>query len=467
MATLTSALPLKEAASTLALERQNGEPNPPRNNATVSRASAIPIQQIPTELLSEIFLFLLTSRDIDIDWDETLHDALKDLLHICQVCRHWRQVAQKTRLLWTAPYGIYTGAAPGVDLIADTKFWLERSAPNPICITTQPRFGALYDIEPLTKLLLGAASRWYNMHLQDDFVTMLAQLGPADTLQNIEEVSLFRPRTVDHDTVTAFLSAPRLRRVQLRISDFGQFPMPWAQLTALSLNNLWGTSPWPQTCVDILVQCTSLVSAALTMHAKRNRPVAPRAGVVTLQRLERLSIYVFSGHPQHDEHFMHFFEGLELPALAALDMILDPELIWDTSVFTPFQSRCPNVATLTIDTCSLTSSDLVALLRNSPSLTYLGMDHCMRCIDDEFFNAFEYSPLPVDAVHLAPKLFVMELTVVGANFSDAVMKKAILSRRWTRKQLAALPSPPAVAGLGSVLIQTGEYESADDFSLEK
>ncbi|TFK60886.1 hypothetical protein BDN72DRAFT_751234, partial [Pluteus cervinus] len=61
------------------------------------RNSLAPVSQIPTELLSKIFVHSQDCGDISIVGEIDLTTRLP----ISWVCRHWREIALATPALWT------------------------------------------------------------------------------------------------------------------------------------------------------------------------------------------------------------------------------------------------------------------------------------------------------------------------------------------------------------------------------
>ncbi|KAE9388040.1 hypothetical protein BT96DRAFT_740767, partial [Gymnopus androsaceus JB14] len=94
-----------------------------------------PVRQIPSETLSEIFVWCLPSVDSDTYSVRSLDEAP---LLLTTICRDWRRVAIQTPLLWTSLHihhalnitaEVFDRRTKGINL------WLERSASLPISIS--------------------------------------------------------------------------------------------------------------------------------------------------------------------------------------------------------------------------------------------------------------------------------------------------------------------------------------------
>ncbi|KAJ6601283.1 hypothetical protein DFH09DRAFT_1127352 [Mycena vulgaris] len=414
-----------------------------------------PARTLPSELLGRIFTLALDAGDNRNGWTGA---SIKDVLVLSQVCTHWRQAALKTPQLWARLLPIFSDKRPGEPLLTATKVFLERSAPLPVPVS----LGSGYDasggtLVSLMDALFAVPHRWLALTLSTRLLATLAQIA-AGTLTALETLDLrstfISGETEFHPNVNIFLSAPHLRRVTLwHVKNIDVFPMPWSQLTSLAL-----ADESPQACLDIIVRCTSLISATLRMSGWPQSVSLIDADAGTLEHLTSLEIHV--SNTSSDEHFTPFLQRLSLPSVKALKMYGEYHsgvITWSATAFTLFQMRSPLIEHLHIDHCALTSEDLQAVVHHAPSLTHLEVYNCSNCIDDAFLAVLRYNQS--DPEPLAPKLEVLWLSSLRCDFEESSLKDLVESRWWTEDELLAMPSPPTVARLKNV-----EYTSSRKFS---
>ncbi|KAK7040522.1 F-box domain-containing protein, partial [Favolaschia claudopus] len=374
-----------------------------------------PIRKLPDELLAMIMRLALENDSRRIDAATMVLSALR----LSQVCKHWRQLAHRTPHLWTTQLPVQYKEPDGYspDYIAATKVYLER-----------------------------AASRWKSFHNSGPpaILDALAKLAP-NSLKLLEEVTLWDVAPV----TSAFLCAPRLRKVNLHIYTHTStpLPMPWGQLTALDVSTV-GFS----ICLDILRQCTNVVRA--TLYGDRPQveptPSASEYAPVTLPFLEELYISIYV------DRLASCFGQLSLPKLRKLTINFTDLMDsgdWSpahSAVFTQFQLRSPNIEDLSLAIRRIDPSQLRELLSHAPRMTDLNLDCCVNSIDDDIFKHLEYAE--ENMVHLTPQLQKLKLVSVGDWFREDTLLAMIKSRWWTAEELQALPVPPPVARLEHVSI---------------
>ncbi|KAJ6496639.1 hypothetical protein C8R47DRAFT_1114911 [Mycena vitilis] len=267
-----------------------------------------PVRKLPAEILVEIFCYVNAPSWWYLAALRS-NAELKSVLAISQVCAHWRQVVCTTPQLWAVALPIKLGKPLSDSYLSVAKSLSERSSPFPIPVTLD-----LESRSParLIDLLFSTAPRWRSLNLRDNFSTRFREMPP-NTLANLTEVAVnIRGSPPKYPlAVKAFLSAPRLRRVELGVQNTTDFPMPWAQLTHLTLSE-----SSPQISLDILLQCTSICKAKF----KDMQPWALEPGTgppVTLPQLKDLEVQ-FEGDSLEGQHILPFFARLGLPALEDL-----------------------------------------------------------------------------------------------------------------------------------------------------
>ncbi|KAJ6466274.1 hypothetical protein C8R45DRAFT_1219390 [Mycena sanguinolenta] len=392
-----------------------------------------PIRTLPLELLTEIF-------DLTIEPDTHIRDAHR----ISQVCSHWRQVAHGTPRLWSRPLRIELCKKGGIprpwirpleEEIADgLKVWLARSAPLPISISFGLVTENMYPIVLAEVLAVASRSRSLIFPTAFDFdtpVSLVRRLAQT-RLDRLEEMNLGVINHTDH-TPLAF-TVPRLRKFSIVALGETQVVVPWSQLTELTFN--CGS---PDVILEVLSQCANLVSAIITIP-ERTRFSAPgvRQDIsVRFSHLRRLDLNFVAD-------FTSLFNHLSAPMLQELWLGLG-EIHWTQAHLTAFQLRAPNITQLEFDPSgcqSFTSDNLVATVRDSPSLTHLKLTCCDDCFDDAFIRALHYED---GVTPLVPRLQHLTVSNEEMNFTPEILADMIASRWWTDTELASFVVPPAVA----------------------
>jgi hypothetical protein len=345
-----------------------------------------------------------------------------------------------TPKLWTALLPIYTKKPTSDAFVAMTKTFLERSAPLPIPISLSKTEGLA---PPLVDFVFSLAPRWKSLTLHSCHFSRLSQL-PLNALESLETVTLRIHSQIfpDEPKLKAFLGAPRLHIVDLLVNSINHFPMPWIQLTHLTIEE-----DSCQTCLDILLQCKNIVTANFRgMHSWIQPP--PSAPITVLPWLESFDVAFVESE---GDHVMSFFTPLDLPALTKLHVKADLDDSWSAADFGPFQRRSPNIQHFCIGHCSdLSPTDLICILAAAPHLVKLELELCMNCIDDTVLEFLQYSP--ANTVHPVPRLREIRVEYAGEDFQESTLEDMIRSRWWSNAELAALPVPPSVSRWKSIHI---------------
>ncbi|KAK7063840.1 F-box domain-containing protein [Favolaschia claudopus] len=413
-----------------------------------------PIHGLPYELLADIMhLALLPSRPTKPDGSPS-HLRYADVMVLCRVCSHWRQIAIQTPQLWVElrfPITIYSKDEKTT--WNATKTFLERSDPLPISVFLWEMASSDDEIASLLPILVGAAPRWRSLEML--FNSSRGTSPPAldralesgtleGRLRNLETLRVDYPKL--RDGITAFQLAPRLREasIELRHRSSHVPILPWAQLTRLRLEH-----DSPQVCFDILASCKSLVSANVSTDQWLDDNAPRFSGTCSLNHLKVLSISVMiRSAGAHVEPFLHHFTP---PALTSLTLSLrlgyPVHDDWFISPILPvlilFLSRSPHIEELSLYDCVF-SEDMEDILQHTPNLTALNLDMASTGIFDDFFETLQYNP-GADSMPLAPKLEVLGLFNVGFEFAEDIFKKMICSRWWTDDEAGKMTAPPRVA----------------------
>ncbi|KAJ7356570.1 hypothetical protein DFH08DRAFT_1075720 [Mycena albidolilacea] len=356
-----------------------------------------PIRTLPVELLAEIFGL-------------AVHDAthIKDAFRISHVCSDWRQVAHSTPRLWTRNLRVLISSSDDNVYADGLKDWLARSAPLPV---------------------LRIAPRWRSLKFIRTPPDWLVRRAADCRLEGLEELSL-DVSNIDPDIILS-LTAPRLRKLVLHnySSAAPILVMPWLQLADLTFS--YGrNSSHPDVLFDILAECLNLVRLSVFVVL-----VLPTTGRATpaFSRLRTLYVHYF-GVPGHGASFL---DTVSAPALE--------ELCLDFG-----DLRSPNITGLDLRYSQLTSNDLMAVFRQTLSLTRLKLKYCDFCLDDALIGALCCQ----DGVKpLVPYLhyLVLEHMPFTDNIQDILAR--MIASRWRSDAELGPHLVPAVARWTLVRLQ--------------
>ncbi|KAJ6584491.1 hypothetical protein B0H19DRAFT_1368079 [Mycena capillaripes] len=407
----------------------------------VLRYLIAPIRILPVEMLAEIFL--LTIREGGEDEGPPWYpysSHIKRAFRVSHICTHWREVANSTPRLWTGPITVIIDYKSWDSswYVDGMREWLARSAPLsiPVSIYLEGMPGLEPDPElpPILEELLKISPRWSSLRLCDPMPRSFFRRLAENELSSLEKADLingFNRFNFDSATIS-FCTPPRLRKLKINLQWL--IAMPWAQLTNLTLTH--GRSP--EIPLDILAQCTNLVSASISTLGWRLFPQLSR-DIITLDRLQTLFL-AFTRTTQR-AHWMPFLDRLSAPALERLRLHSEPDSTWANTHLTAFQLRSQHITQLEISHSNPTSDDLRVSLSHAPFLTSLVVTFSPHCIDDTLLRALSYE----DGVEpLVPRLH--DLTLYEIDWvSEDILLGMILSRWWTDAQQASRSAPSAVS----------------------
>jgi hypothetical protein len=383
-----------------------------------------------------------------IDW-EGQASWLENILVLARVCRYWKNLAH-TPLLWNKqcipinPGQFFLRSRRRRKKLVNKYFkvietWLARSTPLPVSVSLDWwNFRTLDEFSRAVDLILSVAARWKTLYITTHanacattrVLRPLAHL-PDGMLQALTEVTLHLSSSVRPPKVlSVFMSAARLRHVELLAGPESAhlMSMPWAQLTHITLN-----STTPRACFAALAECTNAVSAVLNCACvetvQDDHHNALSMATATLPHLATLRVRAAS------PTLIHVLGYLVLPSLKTLELFWDDDdMAWPPpETFRPFLLASPHLQCLLLDLSGekLSSADLCALLRCTPSLTMLELVGCI-VVNNTVLDALR-SDLPRTAV-LLPQLETLSLdcdTEVGADFDEGSLSALIASRRKT------------------------------------
>ncbi|KAJ7157127.1 hypothetical protein C8R46DRAFT_420726 [Mycena filopes] len=391
-----------------------------RSTMAALQVASAPIADLPCELLMEIFLYYLTVEPSILGPVEV---SFRRMLTLTQVCAYWRKIAHTTPLLWVQKrFPLTLDGAKHLTFSREaTKVFLERSAPLPINVYMSPPPGLNWF--PFLEDLFGAADRWRTFDLSLGTLAPLATI-PAGTLKLLESAKLTSDGTHDFGPkINAFLTAPLLHTVELHVQNPEWFPMPWSQLTCLTMTSI------PQTCMTTLSLCLKLRSATLYTQSLPPSVLwsATTLDTVALPQLEELNIWLTLS--SEGEHFKPFLRSFDLPRLRTFGMHLydedAPLCEWSSAAFHQFQTRSPHIESLALDECKVGTEDLRALLLRAVDLKELRLTGSVHCVDNDLLRILHYRQ--PDSARV-PKLERLTLQYITPVFDEETLEEVMGSR---------------------------------------
>lgn len=440
------------------------------------RSPPLTLQDLPPEILSEIFLFWLHPSNHPSVW------RWNPLL-LCRVCGSWRAIAFATPGLWVDPrLTLHTDQVTDAHCEVLSEF-LARSNAHPFSLylgtfneTTETR-----DAYKLLETILPFASRIVRLALdlpQSAHRVLQSTYRPAATFPLLEFVDIVA-RNADYNDDMAFTheaipildTAPLLRKIVLSDgsedrdglvdrcdgSFLHHFSLPWSQITTLNAENIFGS---PDQARLILCQCISLEWCTLGgIPTWQGNDAIATLPFSTLSHLDRMEVTFEDDHYQSFTAF--FFQPLQLPALTTLHLTA-PSGHDQTEIglYMPFlfNKIGTTLTHLRIVNLRLSPIEVIPILSTLPVLEYLEFGFCHVATDDLFFDALDYegSTSPIPLVPSLQFLEIREHSRHGLNITPDAVVLMVLGRWWSDPVLEMLQ--PEVARWRSVRISWDDEE---------
>ncbi|KAJ6490657.1 hypothetical protein C8R47DRAFT_455463 [Mycena vitilis] len=413
------------------------------------RLMVVPIGKLPTELLAEIFKIAVQIPAISpwshshdtpyfqdtLYWPGSASTGLHNVLCLAQVSPYWRQIVHNTPQLWAeGVVDVKWGRNLTDTYLSGLKTLVTRSTPYPISVslTRGPNKQRPYDADRtlgrVADIMVPTAQRWRNLHLEMDGLDHFDD-APPRSFELLEQLQI-QGLSEQTDAVTLFQSSHLLRHFTLKTnaSKFNLIQLPWQQLTCLSVeDNSLGAIR------QALLQCHNLVSAKFRTSTGWDLSLeAAVSPIVVLPFLATLNM-TFNGLESPSIGGLEaFFAPLSLPSLTSIYLHCDYDATeqggnWPTDVFSEFLRRAPKIEKIELQSCSIESDGLAALLQHGPSLTTLDAEFAIQCNADAFFRALRYDTS--DLTPLAPNLQDIRLWCIH-HFEEDVVEAAIRTRWW-------------------------------------
>ncbi|KAJ7659261.1 hypothetical protein DFH06DRAFT_1195388 [Mycena polygramma] len=255
-----------------------------------------PVLTLPNEVVSEIFIHFVPTFPCC-----STFGGICSPIHLTQICRMWREIAVSTPHLWRAML------CWGNNALIDV--WLRRSGCCPLSL----QFGksvTTSDCSQAFSAFLTHRVRWehVNFDLVPSYLSAMDD-GPTPLLRHLRLSLDELPNSLNFpiSAIATFSDAPMLRTVALNYFAAANIILPWAQLTSLTLEEIF-----PREWVPILRQTSNLVECRLNVafDADAERPWAD----VQVPSLESLTLTI------QDSELDGFIGSFVVPALRVLDV---------------------------------------------------------------------------------------------------------------------------------------------------
>ncbi|KDQ62867.1 hypothetical protein JAAARDRAFT_358342 [Jaapia argillacea MUCL 33604] len=346
-----------------------------------------PTHHLPPEILSRIF-FHCYDKYVSLD---------RTLLHLLLVCKHWRNVALSTPLLWSS-----IGVEPSHSLSfrevrrlkSALRTFLQRSGTTSISLHLD--IGSFWSASDLLTDILPHLHRCKfidlnSMSIPDNmgFISRIAK--EAISLESFS-FSVLCHGFVDYQSI-AFQS-PHLRHVTAYGLHTSSFPLPWAQLTHLHLGNQSEYLPFNtrvSSCFDVLRQCVELTDFSFYMLDYRPPPTLHDSAPIVLPKLRCL-------HMQGSSSDSLLLERLVAPKLTNVTYLPMSPFLRYRCYFAPArafrrcieQSGC-NLQCLSIRPGHASWNEVIDWLLCVPSLSELRLEFRHRSVHSRK-HYFKLSP---------------------------------------------------------------------------
>jgi hypothetical protein len=232
-----------------------------------------PVLTLPNEIVSEIFMHFLPAYPFFPPLTGLLSPTL--LTHIC---RTWREIALSTPALWCTIGIPYDDGIPLKQKAHIFDIWLKRSRFCPLSL----QLGRGIVLKILAAVVPHRA-RWERLKLAYPSPSHLPIIidGPIPLLRHLDLCLSGAGMT----EVFAFRDVPLLRSVILDAVAVTSIILPWAQLTSLTLSDVY-----PRECVPVLQKTSNLVCCELKVWFQVDSDNDQLGPDITLPYLESLRI---------------------------------------------------------------------------------------------------------------------------------------------------------------------------------
>ncbi|KAJ7186395.1 hypothetical protein C8R46DRAFT_1272869 [Mycena filopes] len=233
-------------------------------------AYSYPVLTLPPEITCEIFKHFLPPYPACPPIAGTLSP-----IALTHICRRWREIALSTPDLWSRMQVSSNDSA----VAAQVDAWLTRSGSRPLCIESA---GELHGLHlRLLSALIPHCARWGHLKLRFSesspaIATLPTTYSPFPLLRHLDVALPLQ----DWSTSFSFVNAPLLRTVAFNHTAAANIPVPWGQITTLTLSLMHLAE-----CVPVFTQASRLVHCRLSLCAGGERGPFPAFRLPALETL--------------------------------------------------------------------------------------------------------------------------------------------------------------------------------------
>ncbi|KAF7969446.1 hypothetical protein HWV62_27347 [Athelia sp. TMB] len=441
------------------------------------------IHLVPDEILVQFFLVLREAcwQDSDPDLGPVRLTTVPVPILIGGVCKRWRVLAASTPLLWTEIYMDMNLPSTFGNTLHLFRLFASRSETSSLDIVLdfkqetyrgdKSRSASKEQLELLQSLvdaLAASVERWKSLHISyaPSFLSMMEQALARRhpwSMQRLGKLVLTRPaapgwagiaQTGTPTSISIFLSAPNLRRVDLGESPWRQdLRIPWQQVE--QLDSFYTLDD--RDLILLLQQSPNLVRLDDLLVVRSPTVIPQRVPIPIYYPLRSLSVRL-SGN------CTPFLQDVVLPNLHDLRVAyFSAPQQWEVAI--SFMSASPALRRLVLDIqhyVQISYEDTRSILHALPHLEELELSHCKTsqqlCSNELFADLTLAPPAGCDTFALLPNLRILSL--VGALAMDSVIFTAMIRSRSS----GVAPGISALQSLHMYLLKNRASLTLDDLA---
>ena len=336
----------------------NGPITRPCGDSCARALKKPPIDDLPVEVLSKIFILALPKDEEFIKGKHRFLPPLPNPLSFCAVCSRWRSFALATPQLWKRVFVYVPLSISGAETRLKAAYlisWIERSASLPLTLFIS--YGITTSLielgpeAPIVHLLNRYATRWEALYLQ--YAGTYSRTAPE-----------FNSRLFSFD---GWSSLQRIYSLRNYSGLKGDKSVPWGQLTHLEISRNLAY----QEALDIFRGCAKL--EWLSIRGESSWTFEPPTNPIILHHVSFISLTA------DDAYISAITQWICLPSLQ--DMSVQTFTRWQTSINLVSILHFLTRSACTLQKLKITASrgqskDLVRLLAHPScnSLTSLTID---------------------------------------------------------------------------------------------
>ncbi|KAJ7288611.1 hypothetical protein C8J57DRAFT_1707022 [Mycena rebaudengoi] len=414
-ASLRLRLAAEIAAAQLHLLRLQRTDEDAKHHIDRCTAAIGPVRRLPSEILSQIFVFY--RQDTFLDTNFVAHDHWK----LGHICTYWRNVAVHTQELWST---FQHGCFCGTQSVEMASMWLKRAGSHPLTIIFDCANHCLSShngrrCSGIFAVLMSRSEHWKSAR----FIISGSELPAFESVRNrlpiLEELDLRVERhEILEQSFDAFSLAPRLHTLRLR-DVRTPMSLPWGQIMD------YEGQLFDHTGTHILKLAPNILTLKFydTRDTQYSEPI-----VHNLRHLH----YRFGATA---------LKSLVLPSLKSLRFCMQISGV-DLASFT--QSSWNTVTLLHIESVTAKHPRILLLFAATSSLTDLTIECHSDAEPDYIFGRLAASPTE-DVPALL--LLLRRLTVSSLRASESLLR-LVQSRRVASAETARLESLTVRFGQG-------------------